>query len=68
MVVSTEQGSVTIYYMPKTTLVKDRIDFDIGDTKAVLVAMQKGSVAIVANTHQQLASIEPVLQNNLMFL
>jgi len=68
MVVSTDAGSVTIYYMPKTTLDKDRINFNIDDAKAVLVAMEKGSIAIVADTSQQLASIEPTLQNNLQFL
>lgn len=68
MVVSTVAGPVTIYYMPKTTLDKGRINFDIEDSKAVLVAMQKGSVAIIADTSQQLASIEPRLQNNLSFL
>lgn len=68
MVVSTLQGPVTIYYMPKTTIDKGRIDFEIDDAKAVLVAMQKGSIAIVADTEQQLASIEPMLQNNLLFL
>jgi hypothetical protein len=68
MVVVTDSGPVTVYYMPKTVLDKDRLNFDIEDTKAVLVAMQKGSVAIIANTQQQLASIEPLLQNNLRFL
>lgn len=68
LVVSTDAGPVTIYYMPKTNLDKDRINFDINDTKAVLVAMEKGSIAIIADTQQQLASIEPILQNNLQFL
>ena len=68
MVVSTEAGLVTIFYMPKTKLDKERINFDINNDKAVLVAMQKGSIAIIANTSQQLASIEPILQNNLLFL
>ncbi len=68
MVVATSQGPVTIYYMPKTNLKKDRIDFEIDDAKAVLVAMQQGSLAIVADTQQQLAAIEPMLQNNLHFL
>ena len=68
MVVVTSQGPVTIYYMPKTTIDKKRIDFEIDDAKAVLVAMEKGSVAIVADTYQQLAAIEPMLLNNLHFL
>lgn len=68
MVIATSQGPITIYYMPKTKLDKQRIDFEIDDSKAVLVALQKGSVAIVADTYQQLASIEPILQNNLLFL
>lgn len=68
MVVSTDAGPVIVYYMPKTNLDKDRINFDINDSKAVLVAMEKGSVAIIADTSQQLASIEPLLQNNLFFL
>lgn len=68
MIVSTSQGPVTVYYMPNTTLQKDRVNFEINDSEAMLVAMEKGSVAIIADTHQQLASIEPMLQNNLMFL
>lgn len=68
MVVSTDTGPVIVYYMPKTNLDKDRINFDIDDSKAILVAMEKGSVAIIADTSQQLASIEPMLQNNLLFL
>lgn len=68
LVVETSQGPVTIYYMPKTKIEKGRVDFRIDDSKAVLVAMEKGSVAIIAETQQQLASIEPMLQNNLSFL
>jgi len=68
MVVATLQGPVTIYYMPKTTIEEGRVNFEIDDAKAVLVAMEKGSMAIIADTQQQLASIEPILQNNLSFL
>jgi hypothetical protein len=68
MVVATVEGPVTVYYMPKTNIRKDRVNFDIDDAKAVLVAMEKGSLAIIADTQQQLASIEPMLQENLMFL
>ena len=68
MVVSTDKGLVTIYYMPKTDLKKKRINFDVEDSKVVLLAMQKGSIAIIADTSQQLAAIEPQLQNNLFFL
>ncbi len=68
MVIATSQGPVTIYYMPKTELDQEHINFEVDDTKVVLVAMQKGSVAIIADTQQQLASIEPMLQNNLHFL
>ena len=68
MVVSTNQGLVTVYYMPRTNLDQKRVEFDIDRSKASLVAMEKGSIAIIADTEQQLASIEPVLQNNLYFL
>jgi hypothetical protein len=68
MVVATEAGPVTVYYMPKTKLDKDRINFDTNNDKVVLVAMEKGSVAIIAHTSQQLAAVEPMLQNNLFFL
>ena len=68
MVVSTNQGLVTVYYMPRTNLDQKRVEFDIDHSKASLVAMEKGSIAIIADTEQQLASIEPVLQNNLYFL
>ncbi|MFK8011612.1 MAG: DUF3379 family protein [Marinicellaceae bacterium] len=68
MILATLQGPVTVYYMPATIIDEGRVDFDIEDSKAVLVAMQKGSVAIIANTSEQLASIEPMLQDNLLFL
>jgi len=68
MVVATDTGPVTIYYMPKTKLDKDRIHFDTHNDKVVLVAMQQGSVAIIAHTSQQLAAVEPMIQNNLFFL
>jgi hypothetical protein len=68
MVVDTETGPVTIYYMPKTKLDKDRINFDTNNDKVVLVAMEQGSVAIIAHTSQQLAAVEPMIQNNLFFL
>jgi len=68
MVIATAEGPVTIYYMPNTTIENGRVDFEIDENKAVLVAMEKGSAAIVANTQQQIASIEPMLQDNLSFL
>ena len=68
MVVATEAGPVTIYYMPKTKLDKERINFDSHNDKVVLMAMQKGSVAIIAHTSQQLAAVEPMIQYNLFFL
>ena len=68
MVIATAQGPVTVYYMPKTTIEKGRVDFEIDESQAVLVAMQQGSVAIIAENQQQLAALEPMLQNNLQFL
>jgi hypothetical protein len=68
MVVATETGLVTIYYMPKTQLEKKRIDFDTNNDKVALVTMKKGSVAIIADTTQQIAAVEPMLQKNLFFL
>ena len=68
MVIATSEGPVTIYYMPKTKIEKGRVDFEIDKNQAVLVAMQQGSVAIIAENQQQIASIEPMLQNNLSFL
>jgi hypothetical protein len=68
LIVSTDAGEVTIYYMPNTTLDKERTNFKINNEKAVLVAMEKGSLAIIAESAQQLAAIEPNLQNNILFL
>lgn len=67
-VVATDAGLVTIYYMPNTQLEKERINFKINNEKAILVALEKGSLAIIADNEQQLAFIEPKLQNNLQFL
>jgi uncharacterized membrane protein YraQ (UPF0718 family) len=68
MVISTDIGPVIVYYMPNTELDKQRVDFNINQAKAVLLALQKGSVAIIADSKEQLATIEPKLQNNLQFL
>ena len=68
MIVSTSAGEITIYYMPKTTIEKDHLQFDINDSKAVLVALEKGSLAIIADSAQQLTAIEPQLRNNILFL
>ena len=67
-VVATDAGNVTIYYMPNTTLDQERIDFKVDNEKAVLVALEKGSLAIIADSAQQLTAIEPQLRNNILFL
>jgi len=65
LVVDTDTGPVTILYMPKTQLNKERIEFDFDRSKGTLVAMESGAVALIADSRQQLAFVESKVHKNI---
>jgi hypothetical protein len=64
MVVDTEQGPVTVIFMP-TTRVKDHEMVEFGDMHALLVALPSGSAAIIGGMDQPLAALDSVVRNSI---
>lgn len=64
MVVSTDQGLMTIFFMPKTQ-VTDGEMVRFGQMHAFLVNFEHGSVAIIGRPSQTFTKLESVLRNSL---
>jgi len=56
MVLNTEQGLVTLIYMPETD-VNDRETLEFGGMKALLVGLEKGSAAIIGTGSQSISEL-----------
>ena len=65
MVLMTDNGPVTLLYMPKAELAK-RVNFNLKNYKGTIVAMDAGAIAIIGENRQQLASAEASIQNTMM--
>jgi len=65
MVLSTQQGLVTIIYMPRTQ-VEDRERFVFDDHEAILVALPAGSAAIIGSPSQRVAQLHPSVQQSIL--
>ena len=64
MVVSTDQGPMTIIFMPKTDVPDgEMINFD--EQHALLVSLDSGSAAIIGKRTQALEDLESMLRNSL---
>jgi len=64
MVVSTEQGPMTIIFMPKTQVVDgEMVEFD--QMHAYMVNLEHGSAAIIGKTSQPLEILEAVVRNSI---
>jgi len=64
MVVSTEQGPMTIIFMPKTPVTDGEVvTFD--QMQALMVSLEHGSAAIIGGQAQNIESLEAVLRNSL---
>ena len=64
MVVSTDQGPMTIIFMPKTSVTDgDMIDFD--QQHALLVNLENGSAAIIGEQSQTVQNLESMVRNSL---
>lgn len=64
MIVSTDQGPMTIIYMPKTQ-VDDRRMVDFEQMHAFLVNLDHGSAAIIGKQSQTVESLEAVIRKSL---
>jgi len=64
MVVNTDQGPITIIFMPKTQVIDSKmVQFD--QMHAFLVNLEYGSAAIIGKRSQAVESLETVLRNSL---
>lgn len=64
MVVSTDQGPVTIFYMPKTRVTDgEMVEFD--QMHALLVSLEHGSAAIIGEQSQNVENLVNILRNSL---
>ncbi len=65
MVLNTEQGPVTVILMPETA-VTDRESLSINGLQAYLVALSRGSVAIIGASDDLVASLGPMVRNSIL--
>jgi len=65
MVLNTEEGPVTVIYMPETAVTdKEMLAFD--DVEAILVDLQSGSAAIIGAGKQRISELYAVVQNSIV--
>ncbi len=60
-VISTQEGPVTVIFMPET-IAEGIVQFSVEGQRARVVALEKGSIAIVGNNDQLLESVTPLLE------
>ena len=64
MIVQTDQGLITVLYMPGTT-VKDRRIIEFGTMQAYLVALEVGSAAIIGRQNQAVSTMDELVRNSI---
>jgi hypothetical protein len=67
MVLNTEQGPVTVILMPKTS-VTDHESLSVNGLHAYLVALSRGSAAIIGASNDQVAKLGPMVHDSIIFL
>ena len=65
MVLNTQDGPVTVIYMPETA-VTDRESLRFDNVEAVLVELERGSAAIIGAEQQQIADVYSIVQNSIV--
>jgi len=65
MIVQTDEGPVTVIYMPGTEVIDRRI-IAFGEMQAYLVAMETGSAAIIGRQDQSVSSIDRLVRDSLL--
>ena len=64
MVVSTEQGPMTIIFMPETQVIDGEL-IAFGDMHAYMVSLEHGSAAIIGRNSQPVEVLESMVRNSL---
>jgi hypothetical protein len=64
MVVSTDQGPMSIIFMPKTKVI-DGVMIEFNQQHALLVNLENGSAAIIGERSQAIENLEPMLRKSL---
>ena len=67
IVLMTDNGPVTLLYMPNADLNK-RIDFELEKYKGSIIAMESAAVAIIGDDKQQLSYVEAIVHNSISML
>lgn len=65
MVLNTEHGLVTVIYMPETQ-VNDREQLVFDNREAILVALRRGSAAIIGSESQHLSELYALVQDSIL--
>jgi len=65
MVLNTEEGPVTLIYMPETD-VNDHEFLEFGGMKAMLVGLEKGSAAIIGTRSQSISSLYSFVHDSIV--
>ena len=65
MILNTETGPVTVFYMPDTA-VNDREMLAFDDVEAVLIKLQSGSAAIIGPAAEQMSSLHALIYDSLL--
>ena len=65
MVLNTEQGLVTIIYMPETD-VQDHQSVNFDSMKALYVSLTKGSAIVIGNQQQPIESLYSLVQRSIV--
>lgn len=65
MVLNTEEGIVTLIYMPETP-VADGQSLEFEGKQALLVGLEKGSAAIIGNGEQMISNLYPLVRESIL--
>jgi len=65
MVLNTEEGLVTLIYMPETAVI-DQQTLEFDNMKAMLVGLQKGSAIIIGNNTQGISNFYSLVQESII--
>jgi hypothetical protein len=66
LVLNTEQGAITVMFMPKTNVI-DGKEMTFDDMHALLVSLASGSAAIVGTRAQRLSTLQSSVQESFVF-
>ena len=65
MVLSTQEGQITLIYMPETDVI-DHETLEFGGMKALLVGLEKGSAALIGTEAQSISTLYSVVHESIV--